>query len=128
MGLFNKEKKVKYEDLFKGMLAEYTKFIADYNRIGYGEGKVFLTENDKTIIIVMYNAGFSENEELEEEFLKNMRIKHYMIYNRHPMKVIEIPLSFLKISKRVTEEEVETFMSSNEIKRIKKFEYKIEID
>lgn len=76
-------------------IRELVNFCDDYNSIGYGGAKLIELKN--SFIVELYNAGFSENELMDESF--RTLYKNRIIYNRHPMMVAEFPkLSlFLKI-------------------------------
>lgn len=107
-------------------LNDFANFINDYNGIGYGKAIVSLTKN-KNLIITLHNAGFSENEDLEQQFVYQSDHKYYLIYDLHPVKIFLIRLNYLEISKRITTEEIEKFMKSVEIEKVDAFTHEIEI-
>ena len=56
-------------------------FCNDYNAIGYGEAEII--ELDNCFVIKLYNAGFSDNEELDEEFRAKYKI--CIVLDDHPI-------------------------------------------
>jgi hypothetical protein len=73
----------------KNNIITLTRFINNYNAIGYGKAEVIETKT--SLIIKIYNAGFSENEELEREFLKDYPyFKYRVIVDFHPLIYIHL--------------------------------------
>jgi len=66
-------------------MRELVNFCDEYNAIGFGKAKI--TELKSKIIIELYNAGFSENEELDMEF--DRRYKSNIIMDYHPITIAE---------------------------------------
>jgi len=63
--------------------------IYQYNSTGFGEAHVYLVRDSKNIIsgvyIHLYNAGWSENEELDDLFMASPELM--CIINHHPIHV-----------------------------------------
>lgn len=66
-------------------MIELINFCEDYNSIGYGKAKI--CELESKFIVELYNAGYSENEELDTEFKR--KYKNCIILDRHPITVAE---------------------------------------
>ena len=60
---------------------EIIEFCEEYNSLGFGKAEV--TESKSAIILKLYNAGYSENEDLNEEFRN--KYKNYIIHDKHPI-------------------------------------------
>jgi hypothetical protein len=71
--------------------------IDHYNSIGYGDARVVETESH--VVVVLYNAGFSENEELDKEW--DTRYARWRIVCKHPMRVFEFDKRVRWYNKRV---------------------------
>lgn len=67
------------------LMMELIDFCEDYNAIGFGRAKI--TELNFWFIVELYNAGYSENEELDTKF--KSKYKHSIILNRHPITIAE---------------------------------------
>lgn len=63
-------------------------FVDNYNYIGYGQAKV--VETEQRIIIELYNSGFSENEELEQEYIREKHPSIGLSVEDHPCHVLSI--------------------------------------
>lgn len=73
-------------------MREIVNFCDRYNSIGYGEAEII--ELKSCFIIKLYNAGFSENEELDKEFRK--KYANCIILDRHPILIVELSKLNLK--------------------------------
>lgn len=73
-------------------MREIVNFCDRYNSIGYGEAEII--ELKSCFIIRLYNAGFSENEELDTKFRDNYRA--CIILDRHPILIAEFSKLDLK--------------------------------
>jgi len=63
-------------------------FIERYNSTGYGTAKLYETENH--FVLEMYNAGFSDNEDMDMEIKSTKMINLRLIYDEHPMTIFKI--------------------------------------
>jgi hypothetical protein len=100
-------------------------FINDYNSIGYGEARVFETKRNYTIHL--WNAGFSENEELETRFInEHETAKNFLVYDYHPIKIFVIHK--LSLFSRYTPQDLEILRTTQHYERKRKFIHKIEVD
>ena len=70
------------------IIDQTVRFIEAYNRIGYGKARV--VETDTNFVIELYNAGYSENEEMESQFIRGRTIRYYVSLNYHPIKLLVI--------------------------------------
>jgi hypothetical protein len=68
-------------------------FCDRYNSIGYG-GEAEIIELESCFIIKLYNAGFSENEELDTKFKE--KYANCIILDRHPILIFEFSKLNLK--------------------------------
>jgi len=66
-------------------MREIVNFCDAYNSIGFG--KAYITELKTKFIVKLYNAGYSENEEMDYEFQK--RYKTNIILDYHPITIAE---------------------------------------
>jgi len=73
-------------------MREIVNFCDRYNSIGYGEAEII--ELKSKFIITLYNAGFSENEELDTEFRE--KYKACIMLDRHPIMIAEFSKLDLK--------------------------------
>ena len=78
-------------------MKDIVNFCDDYNAIGYGEAEII--ELRGKIIVKLYNAGFSENEEKDTEFRDNY--KDSIIYDRHPIIIAEFSTLPLKYGTKI---------------------------
>lgn len=62
---------------------ELVEFCDRYNSIGYGMARII--ELKKDFVVELYNAGFSENEELDTEFRN--KYKSSIVLDFHPMMI-----------------------------------------
>ncbi len=70
-------------------IQELTSLIDQYNSVGYGECRVI--ETKEYFVFEFYNAGFSENEELDNVIKKMISYRHYrLIHELHPMMIFII--------------------------------------
>jgi len=80
-------------------LQELIDFCEQYNSIGYGEAKI--CEVKSCFIVELYNAGYSENETLDTEFI--MKYKSCIILDRHPITIAEFSKLDLIFSSHVVD-------------------------
>ena len=66
-------------------MRDIVNFCDDYNAIGFGKANVI--ELKSKIIVKLYNAGYSENEEMDTEFTR--KYKSNIILDRHPIIIAE---------------------------------------
>jgi len=66
-------------------MKELVEFCEVYNSIGFG--KAWICELKSKFIVKLYNAGYSENEELDYEFKE--KYKSCIVLNRHPITIAE---------------------------------------
>jgi len=107
-------------------MVDLVKFCDKYNATGYGTAHIVELKN--SFIIKLYNAGWSDNESMDNEFYGKYR--NNIIYNRHPIMIAEFSKLHYTYShfvvgyedKKITQEMGEYYSKR------KKFIYKIEID
>ena len=104
----------------------FKNFIEHYNSIGYGEARVI--ETKRYIVIELWNAGFSENEDLESEFILNKKIKQYLILDKHPSKVFVIDKLMFNIFKHTKDEIFDSLRKTEHYSKKRKYKYQVEID
>ena len=80
-------------------MVEIIDFCEDYNAVGYGKAKI--CELKSKFIVELYNAGYSENEELDAEFKRKYKI--CIIVDRHPITIAEFSKLDLIFSSHVVE-------------------------
>lgn len=66
-------------------MSELVKFCDEYNSTGYGKARII--ELKSYIIVELYNAGWSDNESMDNDF--HREFPNCIIYNRHPMTIAE---------------------------------------
>lgn len=104
----------------------FKQFIDDYNAIGYGEARVY--ETPRYIVIELWNAGFSENEGLESEFIKRKTAKRYLVYDWHPSKVFCINKPMFTMFNKLTYDVFKPLRETKIYSKKKKYKFDIEFD
>lgn len=104
-------------------MQELVDFCNNYNSTGFG--KAIIIELKNKFIIALSNAGFSENEEMDNNF--RQKYKNDIIYNRHPVTFAEFSKLNLKYGTHIVNyDNLKDRCDCYEKKEI--FEYKIEIE
>ena len=80
-------------------MKELVRFCEDYNAIGFGEA--WICELKSCFIIKLYNAGYSENEEMDREFKR--KYTSCIILDRHPITIAEFSKLNLKYNFHVVD-------------------------
>jgi len=63
-------------------------FINKYN--SFGMGKADVIETKEMVVIKIWNAGFSENEYMEYDFVNLKDIKNLVVLRCHPITILAI--------------------------------------
>jgi len=106
----------------KEEISEFCDFIDRYNSIGYGRAEV--VETKMMIFVKLWNAGFSENEELEQDFIEKIS-RRYLMYNHHPIHIFSI---YKILDEFENKELFKQFRKLDCYKKRKKFIYHISLE
>jgi hypothetical protein len=99
-------------------------FINGYNSIGYGE--IHIYETPSAYVLWVYNAGFSENEDMDRE-LRDSKFKDYIEVDSHPIMILKMrKLNLLRKIYKV--EELKKLKDTDHYHKVKKYVYKYEVD
>jgi hypothetical protein len=102
-------------------MIELVDFCESYNSIGFG--KATIVELESSIIVKLYNAGFSENEERDWEF--KQKYSSCIIFDRHPITIAEFSKLDLHFGKHVVD--FEEICETSDFKQ-KEFSYEIKLE
>lgn len=103
-------------------IKDFVIFCENYNKIGYGIAEII--ELDNKFIIKLYNAGFSENEEMDTIF--RQKYKYNIIYDRHPIIIAEFSKLNLMFGVHIVDyDDLKNWCDC--YKRQKKFIHRVEI-
>jgi len=64
-------------------ISDLINFCEEYNSIGYGKAKIIELKN--CVIVKLYNGGYSENEQMDDEFQKEYKTN--IILDFHPITI-----------------------------------------
>jgi len=103
-------------------MSDIVEFCENYNAIGYGEAKVI--EVPYKIVITLYNAGYSDNEEQDELFQR--KYNRFVIYDNHPITIIVFPKITIPFFRLIGVKNLKDNCDCYEKK--KKFTYNIEVE
>lgn len=107
----------------KELVAKLVDFIERYNSIGYGKAEV--VETKLMIFIKLWNAGFSENEEMEREFIRDNNINRFIMYDHHPILIFSI---YKILDEFEDKDRFNAFRKLDCYKKRKKFIYHISLE
>ncbi len=103
-------------------MREIVNFCDEYNSVGYGEAEI--VELESKFIIKLYNAGFSENEEMDLVF--RQKYKNNIFYDRHPIIIAEFSKLNLMFGVHIVDyDDLKNWCDC--YKRQKKFIHRVEI-
>jgi len=97
-------------------------FCEEYNSIGYGKAKIYELKSE--IIVKLYNGGYSENEQMDNEFQKEY--KPNIILDYHPITIARFSKLNLIYNNYVVN--FEKFRDHECYKQISVFEHTIRIE
>lgn len=99
------------------------RFINRYNSIGYGNVKV--VEVNNKIIIELYNAGFSENEEIEQIYFNKKHPSINLVVIDHPCHVLCIYTTFHEYKNKGLFDPIRELEC---YKKVNKYNYNFEVE
>jgi len=103
-------------------LIELINFCEQYNSIGFGTATIIELKNK--VIVKLYNAGYSENEELDYEFTK--KYKTDIIFDYHPITIAVFSKMNMIYNNHIVDLDIDK--SYDFYKEQKEFKYVINIE